>query len=1105
MATVNSLICFGGLNGKTVTFTDTGDVVNLASHGLRNGSAVFFETTGSLPTGLSPSALYYARQGADVGKFTLHTSQAGAIAGTGQVTFTGTGTGTHTVKSSLIFTGADLSRYDNNRVYEGLAAWNTDRAGASAFDIEVAEVGEAFTEYVTAQIQVTIPSAQNMIVSKINGVRSAGWHNGNHPESAFLTLSLDAGYVLGCSAGAGGSAMIKLARYRDTIDGITVMNTSGGSVAYGVDLDVQCTLRNSFVYCTRTLATGVNHRAAFAKTENNVFNGWLTGIAAGSSQSGIVCQNNLITKCTNGFSATSTVKGFWYNNISVGNTTNWPTQPTSLEGASNNAGLTGEAWMTIGGSRITIATTDFAGYSGNDFRPASASSPQVEAGVTPYGYPIDDVGDRFRPDYMNGGAAVLDVGPFEYDHGYGPWPTSDYYGLEFTGLVAGSKVKVFTTGTDTELFSDASSSNTETWSVNSSGTATVDYTIQKAGYYPIRVTGVVVTGGPDGILATPIQQVVDRAYVASSGLTINTNVFANASTKKLGLTTPTTGQNWYSYMIEQWIALGDTGEAYANKQFPLVTNGPNSITCLDGWEFDLTTYSASITNLSRDGLRYVNSSGTMTATWAALLSAGVPSGEQVRYEQTDGGTVQSAAATGNIDQLIQVYGDASHGNFDYRGYLVCKVQGDGLDQAEVDVIGQYGNLEDQLYVIALAPSSNGIAAGTVTGITITDHGASPVTWNSKVFSITITDTTGHTGEEILQYVRGLNDFDYHDLVQINGTEFRTVRGYVYGDTGATLKGVRVVQSDGTTSHADFNLHTADDGTTYIPPLPPAAAEATILANSRVQLFNVTTDTEIENVFETGTSYSYVITSEASSGDVLRLRVCKLGREAGEAFGVWGASGVTFLVSQPEDEVYTAWGIDGSAVTEFAGDVTGHIYIDANDLDGATTKTRLGAWYSYVLTTEIGIRHFFGGVTYLSTAAIRINIDVVDIMIENTNATTALRFTDLDVRLYRSDGTSIIAPTSYSIHNDYSGVPDVVETGVSGLTTAESNALLTLPGTVSTIEKIARNKMITDPATGVLTVYDNDGSTPLLTANIFKDAAGTVPYNGTGAERRERLA
>lgn len=54
-------------------------------------------------------------------------------------------------------------------------------------------------------------------------------------------------------------------------------------------------------------------------------------------------------------------------------------------------------------------------------------------------------------------------------------------------------------------------------------------------------------------------------------------------------------------------------------------------------------------------------------------------------------------------------------------------------------------------------------------------------------------------------------------------------------------------------------------------------------------------------------------------------------------------------------------------------------------------------------------------------------------------------------------------------------------------------------------KIARNKMVTDPATGVLTIYDDDGVTPLLTASIYKDADGAVPYNGTGAERRERLA
>lgn len=1113
MATVNSLICWGGKDGKLVSISASTDVVTLNNHGSRDGSKRW--PSGTLPAELNVLTPVYTRSTGQ-NTLTLHTSEADAIAGTGQITFAGSSTyAAVTLKSDFIVDtanlaayGVDISRYGDpgsERIYDGVVSWNSGRSGASPYDIEVCEFGEPFSDILTTAFEVTVPSAQNILTTEINGIRSSAFHSGNFPALTLDTLTLDSGYVLYNAAVVSGS-LFKITRYRDTLDGIILLNKANASVTV-TDLGVQCRLYNCQVIgaAASVVGTGLNLRSALGEAVNNLFWGFANGAAFGSSQLGLYFVNNTVTKCTNAFIAASTVRGFFYNNISRGNTTDWPTQPTNLEGASNNAGASGAAWVTGSGTRVTIETSDFANFTNNDFRAASSTSPQVEGGIAPYGAPLTDIAGHVRPDYMNGGAAAYDVGCFEYDHGYGPWPTSDYYGLEFTGLIAGSKVKVFTTGTDTELFSDASSSTTETWSVNSSGTATVDYTIQKAGYYPIRVTGVVVTGGPDGILATPIQQVVDRAYVASSGLTINTNVFANASTKKFGLTTASTGQNFYSYMIEQWIALGDTGEAYANKQFPLVTNGPNSITCLDGWEFDLTTYSASITNLSRDGLRYVNSSGTMTATWAALLSAGVPSGEQVRYEQTDGGTVQSAAATGNIDQLVQVYGDASHGNFDYRGYLVCKVQGDGLDQAEVDVIGQYGNLEDQLYVIALAPSSNGIAAGTVTGITITDHGASPVTWNSKAFSITITDTGTHTGEEIVQYVRGLNDFDYHDLVQTNGTAFKTVRGKVYGDAGATLKGVRVVQSDGTTSHADFNLHTADDGTTYIPPLPPAAAEATILADSRVQLYNVTTDTEIDNVFVTGTNYSYVITTEASDGDTLRLRVCKLGREPAESLAVWGASGATFLVSQPEDSIYTAWGIDGSAITEFTGDVTGHIYIDANDLDGMTTKTRLGAWYSWVLTTEIGIRHFFGGVSYLSTAAIRINTDVADILIENVNASTALRFTDMDVRLYRSDGTSIIAPTSYSIHNDYSGVPDVVETGVSGLTTAESNVLMGLPGTVSTIEKITRNKMITDPATGVLTVYDDDGSTPLMSANIFKDAAGTVPYNGTGAERRERLA
>ncbi len=53
--------------------------------------------------------------------------------------------------------------------------------------------------------------------------------------------------------------------------------------------------------------------------------------------------------------------------------------------------------------------------------------------------------------------------------------------------------------------------------------------------------------------------------------------------------------------------------------------------------------------------------------------------------------------------------------------------------------------------------------------------------------------------------------------------------------------------------------------------------------------------------------------------------------------------------------------------------------------------------------------------------------------------------------------------------------------------------------------ITKNKQITDASTGVRTVYADDDTTPLFTANVFNDAAGAVPYDGTaGVNRTNRL-
>lgn len=53
--------------------------------------------------------------------------------------------------------------------------------------------------------------------------------------------------------------------------------------------------------------------------------------------------------------------------------------------------------------------------------------------------------------------------------------------------------------------------------------------------------------------------------------------------------------------------------------------------------------------------------------------------------------------------------------------------------------------------------------------------------------------------------------------------------------------------------------------------------------------------------------------------------------------------------------------------------------------------------------------------------------------------------------------------------------------------------------------LQRNRVVTDPDTGTYTVYDDDDVTPLYTATLWQDAAGTIPYAGSGADRRDRLA
>ena len=443
MAIVYSALCFGGRTGKTVTFTDAGDVVNLTAHGLRNGIGVVFSTTGSLPTGLTSGTTYYVRQGADANKFLLFPTYADAIAGTNQVTFTGAGTGTRTVKSAWLVGLSDLSRYGTSgseRIYDSLINWRTARTAATTgFDQEVLEVADPIYDPISGTVVITL-SPNTLITSMVNGVRSAAFHGGK----------IDAGYV----ATTPGSDV-----YLGTVtnfEGLSIR--SGGAYALFLDF-VNASVRNCVFFSGGTRSgTGVTVKGDKCWVENNIFYNLDQGLVNyGSNQS--ICANNLAAKCNYGirtaFDATTNRMAFWFNNVAIGNLThNWGVEPTSLNGATNNFGAAGDTnppWAIGSGTTGTVATTDFVDWANNDFRPA-AGSPLIDAGVSYYGIQTRDILDSVRPSYEGGTPTAFDVGPFEYDHGYGPWPASATISL--TNIVSGSRVLVTKASDGTVLYND---------------------------------------------------------------------------------------------------------------------------------------------------------------------------------------------------------------------------------------------------------------------------------------------------------------------------------------------------------------------------------------------------------------------------------------------------------------------------------------------------------------------------------------------------------------------------------------------------------------------------------------------------------------------------
>lgn len=227
----------------------------------------------------------------------------------------------------------------------------------------------------------------------------------------------------------------------------------------------------------------------------------------------------------------------------------------------------------------------------------------------------------------------------------------------------------------------------------------------------------------------------------------------------------------------------------------------------------------------------------------------------------------------------------------------------------------------------------------------------------------------------------------------------------------------------------------------------------IIDGSRYQLYNVTQTNEIDNGLVSGgsgLSLSVILGAgqDALSGDTIRLRVTyQSGTSAKNEFestALITSAGVTFLDSQTDNEVYNSYGIDGSTITQFSADYA------ADEVDITVASNFNGkdfySWWVYNETTAQGIDEFFGVLTALDQANLRINSSLLNVFIDNTTSTNIWQ--NDNVRIFREDG-------NYPVKNPATsggGGVDIVwrnqifiaETGVSGLTASESSTLLAIP-------------------------------------------------------------
>jgi hypothetical protein len=180
----------------------------------------------------------------------------------------------------------------------------------------------------------------------------------------------------------------------------------------------------------------------------------------------------------------------------------------------------------------------------------------------------------------------------------------------------------------------------------------------------------------------------------------------------------------------------------------------------------------------------------------------------------------------------------------------------------------------------------------------------------------------------------------------------------------------------------------------------------------------------------------------------------------------------------------AMGVNGASTLAGSGDLAATMQLVASAaaaLAGSGDLTAAGVAFANGAVTMAGAGDLAGAVNALGWA-------IVEAAGSGTLTTTVF-----------ATGEMVAEITPYTELSPQNLAAAVWTEAVAGYDDGSTGAALNL------LAAMATNKTVTDPSAGTITVYDTDGTTVLYVADLWQDAAGTTPYAGSGAERRDAFA